>query len=183
MRVDGQVLFRHLRADRGAPDAGPGQKQALQAGEFFPVQFLRGAVGVEGEGGAVVKLLVFEVVLVRDDGDAESAQVTDILAQGEFAIDAGGLAAFEDVRDKPVVLVDQLARQLFEAGAVVVGPPGVEVAGAVVTRALVVEAVADLVADDGADRPEIFRGVGVDVEERRAQDRGCLLYTSDAADE
>ena len=61
---------------------------------------------------------------------------------------------------------------LLELLAVGVGPPVVQVAVAVVLRALVVEAVADLVADDRADAAVVDRVVGVEVEERRLQDRG-----------
>jgi hypothetical protein len=44
--------------------------------------------------------------------------------------------------------------------------------GLVVLRALVVEAVTDLVPDHGADAAVVLRGVGVGVEERRLQDPG-----------
>ena len=43
---------------------------------------------------------------------------------------------------------------------------------AVVTRALVVEAVADFVADDRTDGTEVLRRIGCRVEERWLQDRG-----------
>ena len=59
-----------------------------------------------------------------------------------------------------------------EVGAVALGPPVAQVAVAVVLRALVVEAVADLVPDDGADAAVVDGVVGVDVEERRLEDRG-----------
>jgi hypothetical protein len=52
------------------------------------------------------------------------------------------------------------------------GPPVGDVAVAVVLRALVVEAVADLVADDRADAAVVGGVVGLGVEERRLQDRG-----------
>ena len=58
------------------------------------------------------------------------------------------------------------------AAAVLVGPPVDHRPGAVVLRALVVEAVADLVADDGADRAVVDRVVGVGMEERRLEDGG-----------
>src|SRR5699024_10975961 len=50
------------------------------------------------------------------------------------------------------------------------GPPGGQVAVAVVLRALVVEAVSDLVADHRADPAEVHCVVGVRVEEGRFQD-------------
>ena len=60
----------------------------------------------------------------------------------------------------------------LEGGPVVGGPPVVEVAVAVVLRALVVEAVTDLVADDRADAAVVLGRVGVGVEERLLQDAG-----------
>ena len=61
---------------------------------------------------------------------------------------------------------------LGEGGAVVLGPPVAQPALAVAGGALVVEAVADLVADHRADRAVVDGVVGVGVEERRLQD-GC----------
>ena len=60
----------------------------------------------------------------------------------------------------------------LERGLVVRRPPVVEVAGAVVLRALVVEAVADLVADDRADAAVVLGRLGVRGEERLLQDAG-----------
>ena len=71
-----------------------------------------------------------------------------------------------------VVLGDQPVGSLAEARLVVGGPPVVQVALAVVLRPLVVEAVTDLVTDDGPDAAVVERRVGVRVEERRLQDRG-----------
>ena len=42
----------------------------------------------------------------------------------------------------------------------------------IVFRSLIVEMVAHLVADDGADAAIVDRGIGVRIEERRLQDRG-----------
>ena len=74
-------------------------------------------------------------------------------------------------RRERVVLRDEGRRALLERGAVGLGPPVGEPAVAVVLRALVVEAVADLVADDGADRAVVGGGVALVVEERVLQDR------------
>ena len=73
---------------------------------------------------------------------------------------------------KRVVLLDQRLGLHLEGRLVVGGPPVVEVAGAVVLRALVVEAVADLVADDRADAAVVLGRVGVGAEERLLQDAG-----------
>ena len=51
-------------------------------------------------------------------------------------------------------------------------PPVADLAGLVELAALVVEAVADLVADDRADGAVVHRRIGVRIEERRLQDRG-----------
>ena len=57
--------------------------------------------------------------------------------------------------------VDERLRLHLERRLVVGGPPVVEVAVAVVLRALVVEAVADLVADDRADAAVVLGRLGV----------------------
>ena len=57
-------------------------------------------------------------------------------------------------------------------GFVVLRPPVAQRAGGVEAAALVVEAVAHLVADHGADAAVVHRIVGVEVEERRLQDGG-----------
>ena len=71
-----------------------------------------------------------------------------------------------------VVLLDEHLRALLELLASASRPPVAQVAVAVELAALVVEAVADLVADHGADRAVVHRVVGVGVEERRLEDRG-----------
>ena len=75
-------------------------------------------------------------------------------------------------RREAVVLLDQRLRLDLEGRLVVGRPPVVEVAGAVVLRALVVEAVADLVADDRADAAVVLGRLGVGREERLLQDAG-----------
>ena len=57
-----------------------------------------------------------------------------------------------------VVLVDEFLRELLEIGLVFFGPPVVELAVAVVLGTLIVEAVADLMADHRSDTA-IVRGV------------------------
>ena len=51
-------------------------------------------------------------------------------------------------------------------------PPVAQLAGAVELAPLIVEAVADLVADHRADPAVVHRVVGFEVEERRLQDGG-----------
>ena len=100
--------------------------------------------------------------------DGQAAEVADVLADGERAVD---VLAGQGARLEAVVLRDQRLRLHLEGRLVVGGPPVVEVAVAVVLRALVVEAVADLVADDRADAAVVLGRVGVGREERRLQDR------------
>ena len=78
----------------------------------------------------------------------------------------------EDGRCERVILLNEGVRALFEGGAVLIRPPVRQVARPVVARALVVEAVPDLVADDRANSAEVHRVVGFGVEERRLKDRG-----------
>src|SRR5690606_42012420 len=101
-------------------------------------------------------------------GFPEPARVADVLADRERVVDA---VAGELCRLARVVLRDELRGALLERGAILGRPPVVEAAVAVEPRALVVEAVADLVADDRVDRAVVGRRIPVLVEERVLQDR------------
>ena len=151
VRVDGEVLLLLLLAALGAPAVGPVGEQPLAV-----VGGHLAAVGRAGDGVGLV-------------GDRQPAQVADVLPDGERAVDvlAGQRAWLEGV-----VLRDEGLGLHLEGGLVVGGPPVVEVAGAVVLRPLVVEAVADLVADHGADPAVVLGRVGVRGEERLLQDAG-----------
>ncbi len=74
--------------------------------------------------------------------------------------------------DERVVLRDERPRPLLEGRAVLLGPPVGELPVAVEARALVVEAVPDLVPDDRADRTVVRGRIAFCREERRLQDRG-----------
>jgi hypothetical protein len=100
-------------------------------------------------------------------GDRQARVVGDVLAQGQLAVDVVARQRLEGV-----VLLDQHRGLGLEVLVVGLGPPVAQVAVAVVLGALVVEAVADLVADHGADAAVVDRVVRVGVEERRLQDRG-----------
>ena len=65
-----------------------------------------------------------------------------------------------------------LRRPRVETLVIVRRPPVAQYAPGIELAALVVEAVADFVADHGADSTVIDRVVGLHVEERRLQDRG-----------
>jgi hypothetical protein len=69
-------------------------------------------------------------------------------------------------------LLAQHCGALLEVLAVLFGPPASQRAAAVIFRALIVEAVADLVADHRADAAIVHRIVGIGIEEGRLQDRG-----------
>ena len=71
-----------------------------------------------------------------------------------------------------VILLHQRGGAGVEIGAVLLGPPVLEHALAVIFAALVVEAMADLMADHRADGAVIHRIIGVGIEEGRLQDGG-----------
>ena len=151
MRVGRDHLLHPCLAVDAAPDLGPAVKDPLVAGRAVDHRRLgavqRQAVGFQRE---------------RHPG-----QVADVLAHGQAALDVEarqGLIA--------VVLGAQPRRLGLEAGLVLRGPPFAQHAGAVGLAALVVEAVADLVADDAADAAVVHGRVRVRVEKRRLQDRG-----------
>src|SRR5688572_27738106 len=110
--VDGEVLLLLLLAPLGAPAVGPVEEDLLA------VLDARVAVLADQEG------------LVAD---GESAEVSDVLADGEGAVDA---LAGQGARLEAVVLLDEGAALDLEGLAIGLGPPVVEVAGAVVLRAL-----------------------------------------------
>ena len=98
-------------------------------------------------------------------GDRHARVVGDVLAQGQRAVDVvarqGAVA---------VVLLGQRIGLGGEVLAVGRGPPVAQVAVAIGLAALVVETVADFMADDGADGAIVDGVVRVGVEERRLQD-------------
>src|SRR4051794_4457821 len=163
VRVDGEQLELLLLAALGAPAVGPVHEQPLAAGGLC----LPGTrLSVSGFARLRGVLECDRVGLV---GDGESAEVADVLADGQRAVDvlAGEVAGLECV-----VLRDQRLRLHLERRLVVGGPPVVEVAGAVVLCALVVEAVPDLVTDHGADAAVVLGRPAVRGEEGPLQDAG-----------
>ena len=85
---------------------------------------------------------------------------------------ARGLVLGEDDLGRVgVVLADERPCALSEGLPVLLGPPVADLSGAVEGGALVVEAVADLVADDSADARVVHGVVGMRVEEGRLKDR------------
>ena len=101
----------------------------------------------------------------RVERDAGAAQVSDVFAERQLAVDFEARQCF--VR---AVLIDDLLRARLKLFCVFVSPPFVQVAVGVVLSPLVVVAVRDFVADDHADRAVVDRIVHLRVEEGRLQD-------------
>jgi tetratricopeptide (TPR) repeat protein len=152
VRVDREQPDDLLVAGLLTPDARPGQEKALRARQ--PVDHRSG--------------LALQRQQVGLPGDPEAAEVADVLPDRQRSVHvvAGCL-----LRGQGVVLPDESCGPGLERRSVLFGPPVSEPAVAVDLGALVVEAVADLVADDRADRPVIGRVVATGVEERVLQDR------------
>src|SRR5205807_8135525 len=130
MRIDRQQLELTRLARLATPDLRPGQEEALLAGQ--PCDHRR---RVAAERPAVCL-----------ERDLQSRQVRDVLAQRQAAV-------HPVARDRLVTveLLDQFGAQRIEGGPVLLGPPAAQQAVAIEFAALVIEAVADLVPDYGAD--------------------------------
>ena len=115
------------------------------------------------------------------EGDSQAAQVADVLSNGQGAVDVrnlplrcarGLVLGGDDLGSVGVVLADERTGALGEGLPVLPGPPVADLPRAVEGGSLVVEAVADLVADDGADARVVHGVVRLRVEEGRLKDRG-----------
>ena len=151
MGVGAEELAEVGGAIDAAPGDGVGEEEALVAGE-----------AVDGGGGLALQRFVVGVV-----GDGEAAEVGDVFAEGEFAVDVDVVDA-----DAGVEFLDDFVGAGGVAGAVFGGPPVVEVSCGVVLAALVIEAVGHFVADDGADGAVVDGIIGVGLEEGGLQDAG-----------
>ena len=179
MRVDLQILLRQLVTILGAPDGRVAEEETLQTGETIDFRRLsqRSFNGLHGT------VLLTACRLVKSERicferNVHATQVADVLTDGQSAVHMRSLSwivgvFFGKLRwHERVVLVDEFLCELLEIGLVFFGPPVVELAVAVVLGTLIVEAVADLMADHRSDTA-IVRGVfGVRVEERRLQNGG-----------
>ena len=103
-------------------------------------------------------------------GKRQAADIGHVLADLDHAV---ALQAGQNVVG--VGLVDQLLRLLREGLGICGGPPVAHVALGVELAAHAVEAVRQLVADDGADAADIDREIQARVIHRRLQDRGGNL--------
>src|SRR5690606_30478845 len=130
MRIRQQALAEVGLAIVAPPDLGPAEIEALVAGKAVDHRGLlaaqRGDISVVGKG--------------------EAGEVGDILAHGELAL---------DVRSRErlisVILRAELAGERLEVRHILRRPPVAEPALAVIFRALIVEMVAELMADHRAD--------------------------------
>ncbi|MBG9885282.1 hypothetical protein ABE10_01500, partial [Bacillus toyonensis] len=154
MRVDREQADRLRVTALLLPDLRPGEQQALHP-----------RVSVDHR-----RLGPSERELIGLEGDAEPPEVADVLTDREGAVDV--MFRAQPLRDQSVVLCDEALRALLEGGAIVVGPPVLQLALSVVAAALVVEAVADLMADHAPDPAVVRRRVAPGVEERVLEDRG-----------
>jgi hypothetical protein len=149
MAVGDEGLTERRFADLRSPVLGVGEEELLLAAESADLRWLgaseRGAPRVVGGGDA------------RD--------VSDVLAEGELPVDV-------HLGEGPVgvELGGEPRSRLLELREVRRGPPVPQSPLGIEHRSLVVEAVAHLVADDGADRPVVDRRGRERVEEGRLED-------------
>src|SRR6185437_527314 len=154
--VDGSLL--RLRA---APDLREGDEEALVGGVAVPL-----AIDV---AGIRLRALLLQRVLKSLEGDADAGVVSRVFTEGEMAVEVDPCSRGDL---KAVVLVGVALAALLELGEVLGREPHADVAPGVVLRALVVEAMGHLVADDYANAAEVDGRILADVIERRLQDSG-----------
>src|ERR1700733_1619539 len=99
--------------------------------------------------------------------DHDAAEIRDILTHGQLRIDMQSGNRLESG-----VLRAEYRRAGLEGVRIRLAPPVAQSAARVELAALVVEAVRQFMANDGADGAEVYRRVGVGIEIRRLQDRG-----------
>ena len=131
------------------PDAAIAQVEALSGSEA--VNLLAVAELLGGAEGII--------------GDAQTALVSDVLAQGEVAV---GMLVLHD--NDLVELCGKFLGSSLELLAVLLGPPVGHVAVLVEHAALVVKAVGHLVTDNHADSTKVGSIVGFHIKEGRLQD-------------
>jgi hypothetical protein len=152
VRVGGQPPDGFLPADDLAPAGSPRGEEPLLSAQAVQD---RGLLPVQAEPVSLV-------------GDGEPAKVTDVFPKRQPSVD--GMPG-RRIRGEGVELLNQPSRQRLECLPVILRPPVAQFASAVELRPLVIEPVADLVADHRSDTPVVDRVIGVGCEERRLQDR------------
>ena len=103
--------FEELSPHFLPPGPGVGEEEALG-----------GRVSVEDLGVVEGFSFAFEGYFVGFEGDGQAAEVADVFAQGQAAVDVRPVGA-ELGRNLGVVLGDERAGAFFEGGSVGVGPP------------------------------------------------------------
>ena len=134
-----------------APALREGEEEALVAGQS--VEHRRRLAAERGD-----------ISLVRGD---QAGDIGDVLAKHLLTVDVDA-----GQRLVGIVLCDQGCALFLEVREIGRRPPVAQPAARVEFGAVVVEAVADLVPDGGADRTVIGRGIRLGIVERRLQDRG-----------
>ncbi len=152
MRVDGEQPDDFLVPSLVLPGTCPRQEEALGARQAVDHRCL----------------FALQRQLVGLPGDAEAAEIPDILPDRQRSVH---MLVRSLLRRQGVVLLDQRNGPGFKRLPVRRAPPVGEPAVTVVLGTLVVEAVADLMADDRADRSVVGRIVAARIEERILQDR------------
>ncbi len=104
--------------------------------------------------------------MIRVVRNPQPREVGNVLAECQPALDVRAGQHLVSI-----VLRNQLVGAGLELSRVLGRPPVAQRAGRVILTALIVEAVADLVADDDADAAVVDRRIGVRIEERGLQDR------------
>src|SRR5271155_2962991 len=152
MLVDGEKPDDFLVPGLLLPGTCPRQEEALAARQTVDYRCL----------------LAVRRQLVGRPCDAQASEVPDVLPDRQRSVH---MLVRSLLRRQGVVLLDQRPGPGFERLPVRCAPPIGEPAVTVVLGTLVVEAVADLVADECADRSVVGRIVPVGIEERILQDR------------
>src|ERR1700678_2437567 len=150
MYIDQDLLTLRLLSRLGGPFLTKGEEELLLASQTLIHR--RGLPAQRRDPGIM--------------GCRDAGIVGDILAQGLLAI-------HRQIREWLVLAVlgrKRLSR-LLEMSEIRLGPPIVQPALVVEGRALVVESMADLMADHRTDGAVIERVIGLGVEERPLQDR------------
>src|SRR5258708_1379705 len=151
MRINGDETPGLAFARVLAPDLRPRDKEALFGRETVDE----------------LAFLAHQRALERLVGEGDAAEVGDVFAEGQLAV---------DVHAGQHLIAVELVHHLLGAGLELLGvglrPPLREVAVSVVVATLVVEAVRDFVADDRPDAAVVDGVIQREVEERRPGNAG-----------
>ena len=121
------------RRDSSAPNRSVAQEETLQAGEVVDFRSI-GKRGFDGFRGTILAAAgrFIESERIGLESDVHTAQIADVLADGQSAVHMRGLRRVIRIlfgelrRHELVVLVDELLGERLEIGLVLFGPPVVE---------------------------------------------------------